>query len=307
MQSDTFLNNTDSDDEEYSSDSSGDLPENNNIGVKYDVPKDYSDMRFLDQSRQDKYLQLRNELFTKQIEHRRFFCKTHHLNMTIVYDGTNITIVHNDGGTIEISADSHAHALNCFGFTAGQTSVAGTITGTSNFTAHDFSDIDHNGGESLIVIIDEYTITINLDSNIKDINDATQILKYTLTTFMNEVDLDKYKLNNIKNLIGFELVRAHGINNNIHTHFVDIYIPEIPHRACKLNEHGIPIIDRVFLNNNTSNYFLNEPIRSEKNYFTPIKLSKFDITILDQNGKVIQPELVLEFEVTILMDSLSKR
>jgi len=28
MQSDTFLNNTDSEDEEYSSDSSGDLPEN---------------------------------------------------------------------------------------------------------------------------------------------------------------------------------------------------------------------------------------------------------------------------------------
>ena len=42
MQSDTFLNNTDSEDEEYSSDSSGDLPENNNVGVKYDVPKDYS-------------------------------------------------------------------------------------------------------------------------------------------------------------------------------------------------------------------------------------------------------------------------
>jgi len=307
MQSDTFLNNTDSEDEEYSSDSSGDLPENNNVGVKYDVPKDYSDLRFLDQSRQDKYLQLRNELFTKQIEHRRFFCKTHHLNMTITDDGSNITIVHNDLGTIEISSDSHAHALNCFGFTGGQTSVGGTLTGTTNFTAHDFSDIDHNGGEPLIVIIDDYTITINLESNIKDIDDATQILKYTLTTFMNEVDLDKYKLNNINNLIGFELVRAHAINNNIHTHYVDIYISEIPHRACKLNEHGIPIIDRIFLNNNTSNYFLNEPIRSEKNYFTPIKLGKFNIKFLDQNGQVVQPELVLEFEVTILMDSLSKR
>ena len=31
MQSDTFMNNTDSEDEEYSSDSSGDLPENKNI------------------------------------------------------------------------------------------------------------------------------------------------------------------------------------------------------------------------------------------------------------------------------------
>ena len=78
MQSDTFLNNTDSEDEEYSSDSSGDLPENNNVGVKYDVPKDYSDMRFLDQSRQDKYLQLRNELFTKQVEKGRIVFNTNY-------------------------------------------------------------------------------------------------------------------------------------------------------------------------------------------------------------------------------------
>ena len=49
------------------SDSSGDLPENNNVGVKYDVPKDIL-IWFLDQSRQDKYLQLRNELFTKQMK-----------------------------------------------------------------------------------------------------------------------------------------------------------------------------------------------------------------------------------------------
>ena len=74
-----FLNNTDSEDEEYSSDSSGDLPENNNVGVKYDVPKDYSDLRFLDQSRQDKYLQLRNELFTKQVEKGRIVFNTKYI------------------------------------------------------------------------------------------------------------------------------------------------------------------------------------------------------------------------------------
>ena len=38
MQSDTFLNDTDSEDDEYSSDSSGDLPENNNIGQFYKFP-----------------------------------------------------------------------------------------------------------------------------------------------------------------------------------------------------------------------------------------------------------------------------
>ena len=33
MQSDTFLNDTDSEDDDISSDSSGELPKNNNIGV----------------------------------------------------------------------------------------------------------------------------------------------------------------------------------------------------------------------------------------------------------------------------------
>ena len=123
MQASPFLPSTDSEDDPYSSDSSGDLPQTHNIGVKYDFDDSFEGKRFLDQSRQDTYLQLRNELFTKSLEHRRIFCKTHHLNMTITDDGTNITITHNDAGTIEISSDSHSHALNCFGFTSGQTSV----------------------------------------------------------------------------------------------------------------------------------------------------------------------------------------
>ena len=65
MQSDTFLNDTDSDDEEYSSDSSGDLPKNNNIGTLYEYPKEAAiGERFIDQSSQEKYLGIRNELFT---------------------------------------------------------------------------------------------------------------------------------------------------------------------------------------------------------------------------------------------------
>ena len=177
MQSDTFLVKTDSEDDEYTSDSSGDLPVTNNIGVKYDVQKDYTDERFLDQSRKDKYFELRNELFTKPIEHRRFFCKTHHLNMTITDDGSNITITHNDTGTIEISSDSESHALNCFGFTGGQTSVGGVLTGTSGFTANDFSS--SNGRGHLVVIIDSFRIDIPLTSDITTIAEAVQILKHT--------------------------------------------------------------------------------------------------------------------------------
>jgi hypothetical protein len=256
MQASPFLPSTDSEDDPYSSDSSGDLPQTHNIGVKYDFDDSFEGKRFLDQSRQDTYLQLRNELFTKSLEHRRIFCKTHHLNMTITDDGTNITITHRDSGTIEISSDSHSHALNCFGFTSGQTSVGGVLTGTTGFTAHDFTGAT---SESLVVIIDSFRIEIPLTSNIVTIADAVQILKYALTTYKNTVNFSDYNLSDISNVIGFELVRAVGLNNTTHTHFVDIQISKIPHMACKLNEHGIPILDRVFLNNVTESHSTKYP------------------------------------------------
>ncbi len=299
----SFLPSTDSEDDDYSSDSSGDLPQTHNIGVKYDVQKDYTDERFLDQSRKDKYFELRNELFTKPIEHRRIFCKTHHLNMTITEDGTNITITHRDAGTIEISSDSHIHALNCFGFTSGQTSVGGVLTGTTGFSAKDFTGVTNI---SLVVIIDSARIDIPLTSNITTIAEAVQILKHTLTTFKNTVNLNS-RTNDIKNVIGFELVRAVAINNTTHTHFADVQISKIPHMACKLNEHGTPIIGRVFMYNDITNYFINEPISTEKNYFTPIVLNDFTINLLDPNNELIELEMVLEFEVSILKQSLSQR
>ena len=212
MQSDTFMNNTDSEDEEYSSDSSGDLPENNNVGVKYDVPKDYSDLRFLDQSRQDEYLKLRNELFTKKVEKGR-----------IVFN-TNYTL---DGST----------------------------------------------------------------------------------AYKSELDLvDKYKLNGLPNVIGFELIRANIKSASASVHFIDLHIPEIPHIACKQNEYGTPIIDRIPLNLSTSTINNYTQHRDYQNYFTPIKLSKLNLVVILPDGtKTTDYEGFYEFEITVLKDSLSKR
>ena len=212
MQSDTFMNNTDSEDEEYSSDSSGDLPENNNVGVKYDVPKDYSDLRFLDQSKQDEYLKLRNELFTKKVEKGR-----------IVFN-TNYTL---DGST----------------------------------------------------------------------------------AYKSELDLvDKYKLNGIPNVIGFELIRANIKSASASVHFIDLHVPEIPHIACKQNEYGTPIIDRIPLNLSTSTINNYTQHRDYQNYFTPIKLSKLNLVVILPDGtKTTDYEGFYEFEITVLKDSLSKR
>ena len=63
----------------------------------------------------------------------------------------------------------------------------------------------------------------------------------------------------------------------------------------------------MFLNNDTVNYFTNEPVSTEKNYFTPIVLNDFTINLLDPNNEQVELELVLEFEVTILKDVLVSR
>ena len=222
MQSDIFLNDTDSDDEEYSSDSSGDLPKNNNIGTLYEYPKEaVIGERFIDQSSQEKYLGIRNELFTQPTEIVRI----------------------------------------CF-----------------------------------------YT-------NYKD--DAGG------TGYKNEIDLvDKYKVGVAKNVIGFELISAdikRGDGAITGIPFVDLIIPEIPHKACRVNEQGIPIIARLktYGMNDVTNYYGNEPQKSYRNYFSPIKLHKLTLKLLKPDGTEVGTDhdysVFYEFEATILKRSLSER
>ena len=67
MQSDTYINDTDSDDEEYSSDSSGELTKNNNVGVFFQHSDKHLDERFMDQSLVSDYDKVRRNLFSRQI------------------------------------------------------------------------------------------------------------------------------------------------------------------------------------------------------------------------------------------------
>jgi len=212
MQSDTFINDTDSDDEnsDYESDSSGDLPKNNNIGVKYDFPKEsVTEKRFLDQSSQEKYSKLRNELFTKEL-------------------------------------------------------IKGRILFYTN------SDPS------------SYKSTIDL--------------------------VDDYKLDNVNNVIGFELISACIKSNDVSIPFVDIRIPELPHICCKQNERGIPVLDRIPLDLSTSTQYKYTHDREYHNYFTPMKLSILNLEVRLPNGTVTTDyKGFYEFEITVLNRSLSQR
>ena len=68
MQSDTFLNETDSEDDDTSSESSGELPKNNNIGVLFQNSSEQIEgERFMDQSLVSEYDKVRRNLFSKQL------------------------------------------------------------------------------------------------------------------------------------------------------------------------------------------------------------------------------------------------
>jgi hypothetical protein len=206
MQSDTFLNESDSDDE---SDTSGDLPTNNNIGVMYDfLTSSIEGERFMDQSSKENYVKIRNELFTPELLKGRI----------------------------------------CF-----YTNSSGT-----------------------------YKSSIKL--------------------------IDDFKLNGLDNVIGFELISSSIITNDTSIPFIDICISEIPHIACKQNERGIPIIERIPLDLNTATQHKHIQHRAYKNYFSPIKLSTLTLVVRLPDGSV--SELFkgnYEFEITVLNRSLSQR
>ena len=97
MQSDTFLNDTDSEDEEYSSDSSGDLPENNNIGQFYKFPKDdIQGERFMDQSLVSTYEKVRGELFSKPIVKGRLCIDSSNYSSVANFNSSNYVATFDD-------------------------------------------------------------------------------------------------------------------------------------------------------------------------------------------------------------------
>ena len=123
------------------------------------------------------------------------------------------------------------------------------------------------------------------------------------------IDLvDDYKLDDINNVIGFELISACIKSNYASVPFVDIRIPELPHICCKQNERGVPVLDRIPLDliTSTQNKYTHD--REYHNYFTPMKLSKLTLEVRLPNGTITTDYTgFYEFEITVLNRSLSQR
>ena len=113
------------------------------------------------------------------------------------------------------------------------------------------------------------------------------------------------KINPIKNVIGFNLLRASIKHSEATYLLIDLIIDEIPHNACKINNQHIHIVDSIPVNQNTTSIYNYNPIKVYYNYFYPISLSILNITLKAWTGAAYvdisgTTDLFFEFELTVL-------
>jgi len=334
MQSDTFLNDTDSEDEEYSSDSSGDLPENNNIGQFYKFPKDdIQGERFMDQSLVSTYEKVRGELFSKPIVKGRLCIDSSNYSSVSNFNSSNYVAtfesvksvigfslkkanirvpqynVNNTNNIIwyEHSGTEYSVTINPGNYTA--TELAAALSPPTSLT--ESQNVIYSSGAG--------TLTVTYYSSNTTVDSGKKGMIFKLVHSSNDIKFLWSKNNVTKGaarLLGFNpvdtptalLTHYSDKPPDFSQHHVDLCIPEIPDMACKRTitrtGSGRNIIDRIPLINPTGSYQYYEPDNFAINYFTPIKLDKLNIQLFSDNDEEFDSQNTdnsFEFEVTILV------
>ena len=334
MQSDTFLNDTDSEDEEYSSDSSGDLPENNNIGQFYKFPKDdIQGERFMDQSLVSTYEKVRGELFSKPIVKSRLFVDSSNYSSVANFDSSNYVATFDSVKSVIGFSLKKAYIRvpqynvnttnNIVKFKIEGSETIHTITiRPGNYTVTELATAFKEKSDTKAQRVDSDDLTVTYyNSNPSAITAGESGMIFKLAHPSSNIKL-LWNNNNITKgaakLLGFYSIESSSYTNTHHSdkppdfsqHHVDLCIPEIPDMACKRTithtGNGRNIIDRIPLTYSTGEYQYYEPDNFAINYFTPIKLDKLTIQLFSENDEVFdsqKTENSFEFEVTILVGS----
>jgi len=334
MQSDTFLNDTSSDDEDNSSDSSGDLPKNNNIGVLYGFPKEAIDgKRFMDQSDISSYDKVRRNLFSKQIMKDILLIDSNNYNITAEFNSSNYVAtfppiknvigIHLKSANIRVpqfnvnttnnviwynNGSDHTITINPGYYTVTELTAAFSVTTAS--LPNKSHRVTYSSGAPTFSSVTYY----DSNSDIGTIGKQGMIFKLINSSpikfLWNHDNITK----GASRLLGFNPIDDTSPATTYYSvkppdfsqHYVDICIPEIPGIACKKILNGTSeknIIDRIPLTNGTGSYQWYEPDIFVTNYFTPIKLDKLNIQLFSEYGEEFDSnntENSFEFEFTCL-------
>ncbi len=118
------------------------------------------------------------------------------------------------------------------------------------------------------------------------------------------------KINPMKNVIGFKLIRAvtKYVNSITSPSYisVDLVINEIPHEACKISNSETYLIDKIPVSGSEDTLVSFTPFRVLGNNFYPISLSNLTFVVRPWDGESygnLSNEVwtcIFEFEITIV-------
>ena len=336
MQSDTFLNDTDSDDEAYSSgsQSDGDLPKNNNIGVVYDFPNESIEgERFMDQSLVSNYDKVRRNLFSRQLMKGVIFIDSNNYNVSSDFntsnyvatfaDIKNVIGIHLKSANIRVpqynvnstnnviwynDGSDHTITINPGYYTVTELAAAFSVTTASH--PNKSHRVTYSSGASTFSSVTYYDANSDIGTSGKQGLLFKLINSSSIKILWNHDNITK----GAARLLGFNPIDDTSAVTTHYSvkppdfsqHYVDLCIPEIPGIACKRIIRGAcekNIIDRIPLTFGTGSYQWYQPDIFVTNYFTPIKLNKLNIQLFSEYGEEFDSnntENSFEFEFTCL-------
>ena len=325
MQSDTFLNDTDSEDDDTSSDSSGELPKNNNIGVFFHS-KQHEGSRFMDQSLVSDYDKVRRNLFSRQIMKGILYIDSSKYRVSSSFNSSNyvasFTAVKSLIGFRLLSANVRVPQYNVnatnnvvkFKIEGSETIHSVTIN-PGYYTVTELSAAFQEVTTTKAQRVDTNSLTVtyyNSSHTSMTAGKSGMILKLVHSSSIKFLWNNNNVTKGSARLLGFNPIESSSFATTHHSdkppdfsqHYVDLYIPEIPSIACKLNLHQRSIVERIPLTYSTGSYQRYEPDSwLASNYFTPIKLDEFNIQLWSDNNEEFDSQDTdnsFEFEFTSL-------
>lgn len=90
-------------------------------------------------------------------------------------------------------------------------------------------------------------------------------------------------------------------NYKIDSNYIDIIIDEVPLIACRDNSRGVPIIERVPIEEPDKSIIVYTPEKYKCNYCLPFDISHLNISLLDDNGNPYFKDELTNFSIEIIL------
>lgn len=261
------------------------------------------------------YLNMRNELFTKDIVKRKILIdsslRTGGNNNNDYYVSLNKTsdIYKNIIGIrlIECSIPITSHNINNNNNSVKL--IKGGLPHTITFSngEYTFTEIADEIKSKILPIDSSFNIVADIDG--EDAN------TYTITRAADLFFKFKETNNSFYKLLGYDKIDESTVQTQPHGdvhhgyNYLDIILDNIPPIACKMNTNGDNILDRIFINvasGTIQTYRVPESETQTSNYFYPISLNELSIKIKTSDGEIYHSKAgqnFFEFEITTLVNT----